>query len=394
MHIDWSKLSDCFSVPAILVFHPAIEEEAVSNQVTPELTELTVQEALARYLLNFQDVVGYATVRNWQDIAFLETILSHGGEIAVLQGSESQELDGPPALAKRTARVLSQCSEIHRVTARSSESGIIASGYIRNILTGLAAMRASTLETSPRVLTVRPMAPSGTPLPQCENMSDLHRCTVIELKGAHSHPTEMPGSLDSAQQEPLDFSTSLTSSSSVVSPAPRVMALLFADVKGFSRLQEAQLLRFANAFLGSISRFIHTRDTQPRTRHTWGDGLFFTFEGIADAGVFALDLADMIEATDWQALGLPTDLSVRIGLHAGPVYECFDPVSEQRTFVGIHVNHAARIEPITPPGNVYASEAFAALASAGDIAEFHCEYVGRTPLAKGFGMFATYHVRR
>ena len=107
-----------------------------------------------------------------------------------------------------------------------------------------------------------------------------------------------------------------------------------------------------------------------------------------------MDLADLIDSTDWQTLGLPGDLSIRIGLHAGPVYECFDPISEQKTFCGIHVNHAARIEPITPPGNVYASEAFAALASEENIHSFVCEYVGRTPLAKDFGLFSTYHVRR
>jgi len=64
------------------------------------------------------------------------------------------------------------------------------------------------------------------------------------------------------------------------------------------------------------------------------------------------------------------------------------------TYGGTHVSHAARIEPITPPGEVYASRWFAALAAADGVTEFVCEYVGRTPLAKGYGTFPTYHVRR
>ena len=58
------------------------------------------------------------------------------------------------------------------------------------------------------------------------------------------------------------------------------------------------------------------------------------------------------------------------------------------------VEFAARIEPITPPGQVYASQAFAALAAAQGVTEFTCDYVGQTPLAKGYGTFATYHVHR
>jgi class 3 adenylate cyclase len=180
----------------------------------------------------------------------------------------------------------------------------------------------------------------------------------------------------------------------ILGTVPRLMSLLFADVRGFSRLSEAQLLVFAREFLGRVAALVEESRVRPVTRHTWGDGLFFTFDRVGDAGAFALDLAELIDRMDWGGVGLPSDLSIRIGLHCGPVYECFDPISRQPTYCGVHVNHAARIEPITPPGNVYASEAFAALASAEEVRGFVCEYVGRTPLAKDFGLFSTYHVRR
>ena len=56
-------------------------------------------------------------------------------------------------------------------------------------------------------------------------------------------------------------------------------------------------------------------------------------------------------------------------------------------FLGAHVALAARIEPITPPGAVYGSGAFAALAKSHQVEDFVCTYVGQTPLAKGFGTF-------
>jgi hypothetical protein len=55
---------------------------------------------------------------------------------------------------------------------------------------------------------------------------------------------------------------------------------------------------------------------------------------------------------------------LRIALHAGPVYSCIDPVTGNPNYIGSQVSHAARIEPVTPPGQVYASQAFAALAAA------------------------------
>jgi class 3 adenylate cyclase len=80
-------------------------------------------------------------------------------------------------------------------------------------------------------------------------------------------------------------------------------------------------------------------------------------------------------------------------LHAGPAYEFDDPITGNRTYSGTHVSRAARIEPITPRGQVYASESFAALAAARGSEHFVCDYVGQTPMAKGYGTLPTYHLR-
>jgi adenylate cyclase len=57
------------------------------------------------------------------------------------------------------------------------------------------------------------------------------------------------------------------------------------------------------------------------------------------------------------------------------------------------VSRAARIEPVTPPGQVYCSEPFAALAEAESAKTIVCEYVGTTAMAKKYGSFPTYRVR-
>jgi class 3 adenylate cyclase len=137
-----------------------------------------------------------------------------------------------------------------------------------------------------------------------------------------------------------------------------------------------------------------------RTRHacehveTAGDGFYMVFSEAADAAHYSIDLRDMVLATDWARHGLPPGFGLRIALHCGPVYCGVDPVTGTRLYTGPHTSRAARIEPITPPGQVYASRAFAAVAAASGLEGVAMRYVGRTPLAKRSGSLEIYHLQR
>jgi class 3 adenylate cyclase len=102
----------------------------------------------------------------------------------------------------------------------------------------------------------------------------------------------------------------------------------------------------------------------------------------------------MVRETDWRGLGFSQDLQLRVALHVGPVYPTTDPITGLPKVTGTHVSRAARLEPLTPPGEIYASEAFAALAALSNIQEFTCEYVKRLDWAKRYGTFPTYVLRR
>ena len=72
----------------------------------------------------------------------------------------------------------------------------------------------------------------------------------------------------------------------------------------------------------------------------------------------------------------------------------FDPIIGRDNYFGSSVTKAARIEPVTPPGMVYASEAFAATLAATGSDEFSLEYIGRMALAKGYGESRIYRLDR
>jgi len=66
-------------------------------------------------------------------------------------------------------------------------------------------------------------------------------------------------------------------------------------------------------------------------------------------------------------------------------------VLKQMAFMGSHVSRTARIEPVTPEGMVYVTDAFAAALAATRQPRFICNYMGVVPAAKNYGsmrMFA------
>jgi class 3 adenylate cyclase len=172
------------------------------------------------------------------------------------------------------------------------------------------------------------------------------------------------------------------------------MVMLFADVKNFSKLDDGSYPDFFSTFLHEVKLVIESTEPRPVFVNTWGDGLYVVFDRIVDGAEFALKLVSRVERVDWAALGMPADITVRIGVHAGPVYQMMDPIIGRENVFGSHVNRAARIEPVTTPGCVYASEQFAAALAVEANHPFRCEYVGIEELAKGYDRCGLYVINK
>ena len=171
-----------------------------------------------------------------------------------------------------------------------------------------------------------------------------------------------------------------------------VKAMLFADVKGFSALGEDELPDFFEKVMARLARVIDSFGETVRYRNTWGDAIYLVLDTATDAAHIALALQEeLLVARD--ELGWPT-LTARIGGHAGPVFDGHDHVNNEPTFYGTHVTRAARIEPGTPPGEVYVTENFAALVALDGNTDARLEYVGHIPTAKDYGAFPMYVLRR
>ena len=99
-------------------------------------------------------------------------------------------------------------------------------------------------------------------------------------------------------------------------------------------------------------------------------------------------------SVDLEAYGLPPHLALRVGAHVGPVFEAYDAVMKANNYFGTHVTRTARVEPATPAGEVYVTEPFAARLALERGINLVCEYVGRMPAAKGYGLMRMYVLKR
>ncbi|MDX1945621.1 MAG: hypothetical protein SFU86_09435 [Pirellulaceae bacterium] len=177
-------------------------------------------------------------------------------------------------------------------------------------------------------------------------------------------------------------------------PEAVVATLLFADVQGFSQLHAPELSRFVERFWQGVANLARPYRRDIAVRETWGDGLFFAILSVEAAGHLALELSELARDIAWRGAGPLRPLPLRIALHVGPVRLGLNPVTGLASCSGPDISHAARLEPKTPPGEVYASEAFAARTTQQRIRGFACHYVKELLWAKQCGRFPTYVVRR
>lgn len=176
-------------------------------------------------------------------------------------------------------------------------------------------------------------------------------------------------------------------------PRRRAMAVLFGDLAGFGALDDRALGAFYDGPLAAMGRAADRHG--PAYRNAWGDAVQLAFDGIERAAACAFDLRAALTPEALDAAGLPESLAPRLALDFGPMLPVFDGVQNAHKFAGRAMTRAARIEPVTPPGRIHATEAFACeVALLPRRAGLRLDYAGRIPTAKDFGTLPLYALRR
>ncbi len=369
---------------------PAALEAQVATQIDRKLEELDAR-------------IGYCSAACGSDILFIEAMLARGAEVnVILPFAEEDFIHRNVAFASerwiiRYRNALKLANSISYVTEEPFLGDSILLDFMARIFHGYAELRAHTLLTTPRLLAVWDGIPKG-PIGGTadfikrwpyKNQRDIIRIDSLPLPvaPAHSPPasTRQTGTKPPKAQDALAYHGQR-----------RICTMLFADVVGYSKLEEASIPAFLYEFWMTVAERLAPK---PLFVNTWGDAIFAVMEKAQDMVEYALSLQRAVRETFWKNTEVRKGIDVRIGLHVGPIFEATDPITQRINYYGSHVNRAARLEPVTVPGHIYATEQFVALLMS-DVSGrravsnlFSCEYVGVLSLAKDFGEQVTYHIR-
>lgn len=252
-------------------------------------------------------------------------------------------------------------------------------GYGSRLAMGRAINRAAFLDTDARQLAVwdgaRGNAQAGT----------AHDLEVWKQTGHPAHVVRI--------EPPAESRAQVAASPADKGTGREVRAILFADFRGFSRLHDEDFPEFVAVALGALARALRSQGDGCLWSNTWGDAIQAVFRDVASAANAALALQAAVGDLDLGATGLPSELALRVGAHAGPVLRLPEPFTESDMYWGRELTRAARIEPTTPEGEVYVTDAFAALLALDPALMVRCEYVGRVTTAKDFETIPMYRLR-
>ena len=376
---------DALKVPSVIHFcGHMIAPPGEAGRFPAELESMVAGRIAAR--LEAANVgFGYGSLACGADILFAEQLLERGAEVHIVLPFDVEEFKtisvarGGPGWPKRFDACLARAASVTYATEDAFLGNEFLFGYASRLSMGLAILRARNLDTAVEQEAVWDGQPATSLAGTAVDVAFWRECGFPQVLLSVEAPPAKP-----TRPAPSVFA----------SPAPRVVrALLFGDMKGYSRLRDGQILNYVTHVLNRVAGVLDDYGEDILFRNTWGDGLYIVASDAPVAARCALELQKMVAGLDLAAMGLPANFGLRLAGHLGPVFPLNDDVLGLPSFFGSHVSRTARVEPVTPEGHVYVTEPFAARLALDKGSPFSCEYVGHMPAAKGYGNLRMYLLR-
>ena len=181
----------------------------------------------------------------------------------------------------------------------------------------------------------------------------------------------------------------------------KTVTILFADIKGYSSLNLNQKLALHEELepetLKAIVEEVGIKNIA--YYNSWGDAYLILFTSVESGIKAALTLRDKFRSrANWTELGLPSSLNIRCSLHVGDVVikDFENPIFGEKNqgVVGKNIDLTARIEPVTPPGRIWATEQIISLLTDNSPDGIRFDSIGKRELAKKWGIRDLYDIRR
>jgi class 3 adenylate cyclase len=354
--------------------------------------EKAVTALVAEAVERWPTGIAYGSLASGGDILWAEALMAAGCELHVVLPFSLEEFistsvaDAGDPWIDRFQQCLEAATSLTFATEDSYLDDDVLYGYNSQLAMGLALLRARYLDAEVHQFALwdgnGDAGHVGTATDVASWRQAGHHSVVID-----------PG--HGSRQQDSDTGDSTPPPRARARDVRRVVrSMMMGDIRGYSRLSEEQLAIFSRVVLGSFADVLSRYDDHIEYRNTWGDALFVVFSDPTAAARCGLDLRDAMAALKLEEAELPDHLGIRLSGHIGPIFPMWDPVMRQQSYFGAHVIRAARMEPVTPPGAVLVTEAFAAALELSDCIGLGCEYVGHLPAAKDYGRLRMYALER
>lgn len=407
------ELADIVKPPTVVVFTGHALDRPGEGPHFPPGLEAAVRAEIAQQLEELDAQVGYSTAACGSDLLFIEAMLERGAEVNVVMPFAFDDFIandvryGGPRWEMRFRNALKLAASVTYATEERYLGHDMLYRFANQCLHGLSTLRSGFLCTSPYLLAVWDMMPGslvGGAGDFIDQWEDITRLRIIDLDGLLQQHPELTGP-DGPALPNLDFGGD---EDEEAGQGRVIRSMLFCDIAGYSKLKEENTPAFLD-FLARLKLGLEAAGVAPISINTWGDAIFVVMDKATPMAEYALTMQEVVSRLGIEmADQFPKPLNLRISLHAGPVFEAIDPICGRKNFYGSHINRAARLEPVTVIGHVYATQQFVAVLTAEQSAlrseaqnngeefeeKFVSEYVGVLSLAKDFGKQTVYHLRR
>lgn len=397
--------------PATVIFagQPLDAADAPEPFLPPE-AEGALAAEIARRLDALDAEIGYCRAHAGSDLLFIEAMLDRGAEVHVFLPFAVEDFVrhcvayAGPKWERRFRNALKLATSVTLATEEQYFGHDVLFRLNNFLVEGMARWQAEFHLSEPHLMVAWDyMAENGAGSASdfMDTWPDITRLHLIDLEDVRATAAAAP------PPRPPAAEATPAPVAHVLEPQRVIRTMLFADMVGFSKLEEADLPALWRG-MEIVHRSMEGRHPPLCQLETWGDAIY----GVQETAMGQLDytfaLLEGLAALDHAAVGLSRPIALRVGLHAGPVFEGTHPMTGRPLVYGSHVSRAARIEPISVPGHVYASQQFVAMLMSEDNAARHaavsmgepyarrfvCEYLGTLSLAKKYGRQPVYHIRR
>lgn len=330
---------------------------------------------------------GFGSLACGSDILFAEALMSRGSELHAVIPFDLEEFKsisvrrGGSGWEERMAKCLEGATSVTHATSGSYLGDDSLFNYAARIAMGFARIKAQNLSTDISMFAV------------WNGEEPKHRAgTAVDV--AFWREQNLPFHRIDCGPPASGGNGTAASSAKKSQPARMIYPVMFADVKGFSKLSDNELGQFFEKVMGRLGGILDGFGDDVLFRNTWGDAVHAVFRNVSSAANCALEMQKVLESLDSNELKLLARPEMRMALDVGPVFEGYDFIKKEDTYFGSTLTRAARMEPVTPVGEVFVTEAFAALSAMDCADDIRCEYVGRLPLAHSYGDQRMYLLRK